>query len=321
MSTETDTENNNNETTEIVENNEAPSSFDNLNSPSETSGVTVAEDKDKVNDLLFGAESSEVTEDKESKEAKAPVSDEAKDEAKEESPKEDKGITDAQLEAIKTAVSQIAPKQTEPEPTKAPSRQYTKEELEQALGRVVVTSEMASGLLGLEASPQQVAQLQALLDGVSGYSMRAAAAYAKSREDNIRQDYDKRLAAYEQTMQPVTESMKQQQAAVMVKSFYSKYPELDKYQAVVNNVVSGLKGTITEKDTFESAAEKVASETKKLLTSLGINLTESTKEKANHSAPTKSSVPKMQQLNDGGRSQSKTDKPTRQSRIDSLLFN
>lgn len=318
----TEIENNDNTNDEVVENNEAPSSFDNLNSPDENEGVTLAEDKVKVNELLFGNESDKEVESEDNEDADADEVNATSDETpKEEAPKEDKGITEAQLEAIKTAVSQAAPKQPEAETPTAPSRQYTKEELEQALGRVVVTPEMASGLLGLEASPQQVAQLQALLDGVSGYSMRAAAAYAKSREDTIRQDYDKRLAAYEQTMQPVTESMKQQQAAVMVKAFYAKYPELDKYQAVVNNVVSGLRGTITEKDTFDSATEKVATETKKLLTSLGINLTESTKEKANHSAPAKSSVPKMQQLNEGGRSQSKTNKPTKQSRLNSLLFN
>jgi hypothetical protein len=115
--------------------------------------------------------------------------------------------------------------------------------------------------------------------------------------------------------------MREQQAASMVNAFYTKYPDLSKYQSVVNNVVLGVKDTITDKDTFDTAAEKVASETRKLLSSLGIKLDANAPREANHSAPMKSSVPKMQQLNRGGRSQAKQGKVTKTSRLDSLLFN
>jgi hypothetical protein len=303
-----------------VEQAEPASNLDNLTSPEDNGEVVLGEDKDKLNNLLFNDEATEVKEDEAAASAEEPA-EEHKEEAKEEPKEADKDFTAEQIETIKNLTRQPETKKVEQEQAKPTPRQYTKEELEQALGRVVITPEIASSLLGLEASPQQVAQLQTLLDGVAGYSMRAAAAYAKSREDQIRQDYDKRFSAHEQTLQPMENSMREQQAAVMVKTFYTKYPELDKYQSVVNNVVAGIKGTITDKDTFDTAAEKVASETKKLLSTLGIKLDAKVPTGANHSAPTKSSVPKMQPLSDGGRSQSKTDKSTKQSRIDSLLFN
>ena len=232
-----------------------------------------------------------------------------------------KAVTDLsreQVEAIRSVQAQAKapqPSAVKQQVTEVAQPQMTREELERSLGRVVVSQEMASSILGLDATEDQVKQLQAVLDGVSQFSMRGAAAYIQHREAALRQEYDGRLSEYQKQFQPLAQSYQQEQMIGMVNKFYATNPDLTPYQSVVNKVVASMKGQISDTDTFEEAASKIAAETRTFLTSLGIK----PETKVNHRTPAASAVPKMNTLSAGGRSQSRTEEKGK-SKLDSLLF-
>jgi hypothetical protein len=232
-----------------------------------------------------------------------------------------KAINDLSQEQVEAIRSAQAPAKV---PQQVPDRQpvaetaqprMTREELERSLGRVVVSPEMASAILGIDATEDQVKQLQTVLDGVSQFSMRGAAAYIQHREAALRQDYDSKLAEYQRQVAPLAQSYQQEQLVGMVNKFYAANPDLTPYQSVVNKVVASMKGQISDTDTFEEASSKIAAETRTFLTSLGIK----PETRVNHRTPATSVVPKMNTLSAGGRSQSRTEEKGK-SKLDGLLF-
>jgi len=227
-------------------------------------------------------------------------------------------LSQEQVEAIRSV--QAPTKTSQQTPAKQPATEtaqprMTREELERSLGRVVVSPEMASAILGIDATEDQVKQLQTVLDGVSQFSMRGAAAYIQHREATLRQDYDAKLEEYQRQVAPLAQSYQQEQLTGLVNRFYAANPDLTPYQSVVNKVVASMKGQISDTDTFEEASSKIAAETRTFLTSLGIK----PETKVNHRTPAASAVPKMNTLSAGGRSQSRTEEKGK-SKLDSLLF-
>jgi len=136
---------------------------------------------------------------------------------------------DATAELVALLKAQAEEKKAAQAAATAP-KQLTPEELEAKWGRVTVSQEDLANIGFLEASPEQVKGMQALLDKVVNYALNKAGHTVEDRFSKAESEYS-----------PLKQEYLARQQEAHRNSFYTKYPSLKGKEELVGLVAQSLK--------------------------------------------------------------------------------
>lgn len=159
------------------------------------------------------------------------------------------------IEAVRAAVPPPASQAQQ-------SQGASDEELARQLGIVTVTPEIYKGILGVDGTPEQVSALNNL--------MQMGAKQAVSVSSVI---FQQALQSLRAELTPYTGAVRQQQADQHKTTFFTKHPDLNQYQKLVEQQYTILKASGQQFPDAEAAYAALAQSTRDMLQSLGIKPT------------------------------------------------
>jgi len=220
---------------------------------------------------------------------------------------------------VETLTERLAPQpQTPQNQQMSPEeRARAEKELQEWLKPIAITKQDVIDMGYEDPTDAQVAKLQAIQERTAQHAVRVA------------------QLAMQQMVQPLQQQLEvmghhveTQQQAEAVDAFYTTYPDLkgrDKVVTMIANQVGSDRSWLQGK-TFNQIADRVASETREFLSSLGVSDAQNQGQGNNaganlRSGPTKSAVPQMQNLSGSGRSPGKVPDSNNEMSGDADVYN